>query len=163
MTALDKIVTMTLRVLQLVGAAIVIGLASKYIATDGEDTEFRVRFIVTDIVAAISAFFSFIWLLPFSSNHMNYWVDGVIGIGFAGVSAWLVYMTQKVCGKARLADFERIKAAAHDGASFCDKWKALYVFSLICTVLWLSTALIGCFWVKKNTFKPKAMRKNRRR
>lgn len=97
MAALDKIIMMVLRAFQLVGAVVVISLASKYISSgEGENTEYHSRFIIAVVVSVVSAFFGFIWLLPFSSNHMNYYIDGFLAVANAAVTAWIMWVSTRM-------------------------------------------------------------------
>ncbi|EFZ00746.1 membrane-associating domain protein [Metarhizium robertsii] len=157
MAAWLKIITMALRIAQLICAVIMVGVASYYIrGLESEGLGHISRFIFTDVVAVISAFFAFIWLIPFSSNYMNWYIDGIMCVLLAAAFGWQISYTQRECGKATLSDFEQASEGLDEDASTCAKWRALYVFAVISAALWLVSAAVGFFWVKKHvrTAKP---------
>ncbi|KAF4455107.1 integral membrane [Fusarium albosuccineum] len=152
MAAWSKIVTVALRISQLICAIIMVGIASDYIAKNKEqDLGHLSRFIFTLVVSAFCAFFAFIWLIPFSSNYMNWYIDGIACLFLGGDSGWLIYYSAKKCGEASSSDVGvAVDKFDDDNALPCEKWKALYVFAIISAALWLISAGVGFFWVKKN-------------
>lgn len=93
MAAWLKIVTMALRIAQLICAVIIIAIASEYMAgLKDQDAGHLSRFIFTDVVAAISLFLAFIWLIPFSSNHMNWHLDYILVLLSGAAAGWLIYV-----------------------------------------------------------------------
>ncbi|EQL03704.1 hypothetical protein G6O67_005391 [Ophiocordyceps sinensis] len=151
MAAWLKIVTMALRIAQLICAVIIIAIASEYMAgLKDQDAGHLSRFIFTDVVAAISLFLAFIWLIPFSSNHMNWHLDYILVLLSGAAAGWLIYSSERDCGKAKLSDSQAVSKGLEEGASVCDKWRALYVSAIISGALWLLSAGVGFFWVKKH-------------
>ncbi|CAG7561101.1 unnamed protein product [Fusarium equiseti] len=150
MTAGSKIVTVVLRIAQLICGVVMVGIAGDYIATHkSRDLGHLSRFIYTVAVAAVSAFFAVIWLIPFSSNHLNYYIDAILGILSAGMAGWLIYSSETQCGKADVRDVETLPKYDDKDADWCTKWKALYVFAIISAFAWTVSALVGYCWLRK--------------
>lgn len=94
MAAVSKIMTVVLRIAQIICAISIIGIASNYIATHKSRSLGHLsRFIFADVVAVISTFFAVIWLIPFSSNYMNWYIDALLGVFSAAMAGWLVYVS----------------------------------------------------------------------
>ncbi|KPM46258.1 hypothetical protein AK830_g266 [Neonectria ditissima] len=170
MAAWLKIITMSLRAAELICAAIIIGIASDYIKQSDENLGHLSRFIFTDVAAALAIFFAFIWLIPFSSNYTNWYIDFFIASALAGATGWLVYSSEDSCGKVSLSDIQEAGDAGDDDANICTKWKALYVLSAASVILWIISATVGFFWVRKHrstvktkTSQPKTKTKSRGR
>ncbi|KAK7433057.1 hypothetical protein QQZ08_000530 [Neonectria magnoliae] len=154
---------MALRGAQLICAVVLIGVATHYVKDSDTSIGHRSRFIFTDVAAALSAFFAFIWILPFSSNHMNWSIDLFIALGLAGASGWLIYRSEDQCGKATTSDVGIVTKFRDEHASDCTKWRALYIFAVVSTALWILSAVIGYFWVKKHTVKARSKTKTKGR
>lgn len=169
MAALSKIMTVVLRIAQIICAISIIGVASNYIATHKSRSLGHLsRFIFADVVAVVSTFFAVIWLIPFSSNYMNWYIDALLGVFSAAMAGWLVYVSyfrltmsfnstliivqssEKLCGEINRHDAKAVLDFDDDGATWCTKWKALYVFAIISVALWVISAAVGYFLVKKN-------------
>ncbi|RBR25227.1 uncharacterized protein FIESC28_01962 [Fusarium coffeatum] len=151
MAAVSKIITVVLHIVQIICAISIIGIASNYIATHKSRSLGHLsRFIFADVVAVISTFFAVIWLIPFSSNYMNWYIDALLGVFSAAMAGWLVYSSEKLCGEINRHDAKAVLDFDDVGATWCTKWKALYVFAIISVALWIISAAVGYFWVKKN-------------
>ncbi|KAF9766409.1 hypothetical protein IL306_001195 [Fusarium sp. DS 682] len=160
MAAVSKIMTVVLRIAQLICAVIIVGIASDYIAAhQSRGLGHLSRFIFTVAVAVVSAFFAFIWLIPFSSNYMNCHIDAIMAIFSGAMAGWLIYSSEKQCGEFEMADVKATQKWDDNTADLCTKWKALYVFTLIAAVSWLISAAVGYFWLRKNKKAVKAQYK----
>ena len=94
MAAVSKIMTVVLRITQVICSISIIGIASNYIATyKSRSLGHLSRFIFADVVAGVSTFFAIIWLIPFSSNYMNWYIDAMLGVFSAALAGWLVYVS----------------------------------------------------------------------
>ncbi|KAM0213596.1 hypothetical protein ACHAQD_009249 [Fusarium lateritium] len=151
MAAGSKVMTVVLRIAQLICAVTIAGIAGEYIATNkSRDIGHLSRFIYAVAVAALSALFAVIWLIPFSSNYMNCHIDAILGILSGAMAGWLIYSSETQCGKAKVQDVGAVSEYRNKGAGQCIKWKALYVFAIISAVAWIVSALVGYCWIRKN-------------
>lgn len=91
-----KIITFAIRAAQLICAVVIVGVAGQYIADPIPDKKGDLghlsRFIFAIVFGTLSAIFAIIWLIPFSSNHMNWKFDGVLALPLAAAGGWLVYV-----------------------------------------------------------------------
>ena len=95
------------------------------------------REIYTEVIATVTTFFSFIWLLPFTFNFLHYPLDFLFSVAWFAAFGALVNWIHKVnCGGA----FEWGGLAS---GTYCGRWKAAEAFSFISACLWLASALLG--------------------
>ncbi|KAH7121530.1 integral membrane protein [Dactylonectria macrodidyma] len=171
-----KIVTIAIRAAQLICAVVIVGVAGQYIADPVAERKGDLghlsRFIFTIVFGTLSAFLAAIWLIPFSSNHMNWKFDAILALPLAAGGGWLAYCSIDTCGNPAFSDssdaVKNINVSDDDdqllkpGSSVCTKWRVLYVFSFAAAVLWMISAAVGFFWVKKHFVKPKPKAGRRR-
>jgi uncharacterized membrane protein len=83
--AIDRILSILLRVGQLAFGAVVAGLTGEYLhKTRNQSTWDRKRFIYTVVVAGLSILLALLWLLPFTYAFIHWPVDILLFI------AWIV-------------------------------------------------------------------------
>jgi hypothetical protein len=79
--ALDRIVNIVLRAAELVFAAIVAGVTGEHLHNFRHASSWsQGRFIYTEVVAALSIFFSLLWLVPFSWSFVHWPVDIILSL-----------------------------------------------------------------------------------
>ena len=81
--ALDRIVSIVLRLAELVFACIVAGINGDYLhkADKADASSWEVgRFIYAEVVAGISIFLAIVWLVPFSGTFIHWPVDFIISV-----------------------------------------------------------------------------------
>lgn len=88
--ALDRIVSLVLRVAELAFAAIVAGVNGEFLHESRADSWTLGRSIYAEVVAGISIFLALIWLIPFSSTFIHWPIDLVISICWWAVFGLLV-------------------------------------------------------------------------
>ncbi|KAF5025232.1 hypothetical protein F66182_2698 [Fusarium sp. NRRL 66182] len=141
--ALDRIVSLILRAAELVFAAIVAGVNGEYLHNARGASSWQLgRFIYTEVVAALSILFSLLLLIPFSSSFINWPLDIFISINW-----WIAFgllLIGSSCG--RVFDWDNVAPIRGDQ---CGKMKAVIAFSFLSALLWLVSALIGFFWVRR--------------
>ncbi|KJZ79618.1 hypothetical protein HIM_01087 [Hirsutella minnesotensis 3608] len=141
--ALARLTSMLLRAAQLVFAVIVAAVTgSRLHHSDASSWELG-RFIYTVVVAGISIFLSLIWLLPFSSTMANYASDVFISLLWFASFGLLVNFAGSSCG----AVFDWGNVSPRGDA--CGKLKANIAFAFLSAIVWLASALVGYFWVRK--------------
>jgi len=141
--ALDRIVSMGLRAAELVFAAIVAGVTGDYLHHAHGSSWNLGRFIYTEVVAGLSIFLALIWLIPFSSTFIHWPMDIFISILWWVVFGLLVDLVGGSCGA--IFDWGNVSPRGDQ----CGKFKADIAFAFLSAILWLVSALVGFFWVRK--------------
>ncbi|KAI5462474.1 membrane-associating domain-containing protein [Mariannaea sp. PMI_226] len=142
--ALDRLVSMALRAAELVFAAIVAGVTGDYLHKSRHASSWDLgRFIYTEVVAAISIFLALIWLIPFSGTFIHWPADIFISILWWVSFGLLVDLVGDSCG----AVFNWGNVAPR--GDICGKFKADIAFAFLSALLWLVSALVGYFWVRR--------------
>jgi preprotein translocase subunit SecG len=142
--ALDRIVSLVLRAAELAFAAIVAGINGEFLHKSNADSWALGRNIYTEVVAALAIFFALIWLVPFSATFTHWPLDILISILWWVAFGLLVDDLEKTtCGGV----------FAWGNVSFrgdpCGKAKAVVAFTFLSAVLWLVSAIVGFFWLRR--------------
>lgn len=96
---LADLISMILRLAELVFAAIVLGITSHYLhITQGVSAWDQGRFIYTDVVAALAVILAIIWLFPFSGSFIHWPADLFISIAWFVSFGLLVNWLNGSCG-----------------------------------------------------------------
>lgn len=140
--ALDRIVSMVLRVAELVFAAIVAGVNGEYLHKSDASSWTLGRFIYTEVVAGIAIFLAILRLFPFASHFVSWPVDIFVSILWWVAFGLLVDLVGSGCGGV----FNWSNVAPRGDS--CGKMKAVIAFAFLSAVLWLASALVGFFWVR---------------
>ncbi|KAK2695164.1 hypothetical protein QWA68_006693 [Fusarium oxysporum] len=160
--ALDRIVSLILRAAELVFAAIVAGVNGEYLHNARGASSWQLgRFIYTEVVAALGILFSLLLLIPFSSTFVHWPLDIFMSINWWIVFGLLVDLIGNSCG--RVFDWDNVYPVHGDQ---CGKTKAVIAFSFLSALLWLVSALVGFFWVRRRertVARAEAAHHNRRR
>ncbi|UNI20637.1 hypothetical protein JDV02_006709 [Purpureocillium takamizusanense] len=141
--ALDRVVSLLLRAAELAFAAIVAGVTGEYLHKSGASSWDLGRFIYTEVVAALSIFFALIWLVPFSSTFIHWPVDLLLSVLWWVSFGLLVDLIGSSCGA--VFDWDNVAPRGDQ----CGKFKANIAFAFLSAVLWLASALVGLFWVRR--------------
>ncbi|ORY68790.1 marvel domain-containing protein [Pseudomassariella vexata] len=142
--AMLSLLSMVLRVAELVFACIVAGVNGAYLhAVENTSSWDQARFIFAEVVAGLSILLAIIWLFPFSGSFVHWPVDLVISICWFVAFGLIVRLLDGACGSA--FDWEGIKFR---GVSQCGNWKAIIAFSFLSAICWLVSAIIGFMWVR---------------
>ncbi|KAF5704000.1 integral membrane protein [Fusarium mundagurra] len=160
--ALDRVVSLILRAAELVFAAIVAGVNGEYLHNARSASSWQLgRFIYTEVVAALAILFSLLLLIPFSSTFVHWPLDIFMSINWWIVFGLLVDLIGNSCG--RVFDWDNVHPVHGD---HCGKTKAVIAFSFLSALLWLVSALVGFFWVRRRertVARAEAAHHNRRR
>ncbi|KAF7560881.1 hypothetical protein G7046_g3257 [Stylonectria norvegica] len=147
--ALDRIVSLVLRAAELVFAAIVAGVTGEYLHKSNADSWALGRFIYTEVVAGLSIFLALLWLIPFSATFIHWPLDIFISILWWVVFGLLVdHVMFGSIDREQLRRRLRLVQRAPRGDQ-CGKFKADIAFAFLSALLWLVSALVGFFWVRK--------------
>lgn len=101
------------------------------------------RFIYTEVVAGLSILLALLWLLPFSGGFIHWPVDLVLSIAWFVAFGLIVNYLGGSCGKT--FNWSGIGLRGVN----CGTWKADEAFAFLSAILWLVSALLGIFWVRK--------------
>ncbi|KAK2593983.1 hypothetical protein QQS21_008293 [Conoideocrella luteorostrata] len=142
--ALDRLVSMILRAAELAFAAIVAGVTGDYIHKSDASAWDLGRYIYTVVVAGIAIFLALIWLFPFSGSFIHWPVDIFVSILWWAAFGLLANLLGSTCGALFAWDNVALRGDQ------CGKFKAAIAFSFLSAILWLVSALIGIFWVRKH-------------
>ncbi|KAF5530548.1 integral membrane protein [Fusarium mexicanum] len=160
--ALDRVVSLILRAAELVFAAIVAGVNGEYLHNARGASSWQLgRFIYTEVVAALGMLFSLLLLIPFSSTFVHWPLDIFMSINWWIVFGLLVDLIGNSCGG--VFDWDNVHPVHGDQ---CGKTKAVIAFSFLSALLWLVSALVGFFWVRRRertVARAEAAHHNRRR
>ncbi|KAF3808767.1 hypothetical protein GCG54_00010958 [Colletotrichum gloeosporioides] len=144
--AIDRIVQMIFRAAELAFAAIVTGITGAYLhAHDNASSWDNGRFIYTIVVSSIAMVLALVWLLPFSGSFVHWPMDIFISILWFVSFGLLVNLIGDGCGP--VFDWSNVSPRGDD----CGRHKANIAFTFLSAIVWLASALIGLFWVRRRT------------
>jgi len=144
---LANMISIILRLGELAFAAIVAGLTGVYLASQKGASSWSLgRFIYTEVVAGLSIIFAIIWLIPFSSSFIHWPADFFISVMWFAVFGLLVSWLDGGCGNI----FNWDGITINDNNT-CSQWKANIAFAFLSAILWLVSAILGVYWVRKHT------------
>ncbi|KAI9900020.1 hypothetical protein N3K66_004282 [Trichothecium roseum] len=141
--ALDRILSVVLRLGELAFAAIVAGVTGHFLHQSHAGSWSLGRLIYAEVVAALSLFFALIWLVPFSATFVHWPIDLILSLCWWAVFGLLVDFLGNSCGSV----FHWGNVSPLGG--FCGKFKADIAFSFLSALFWLVSALLGIFWLKR--------------
>ncbi|KAF4507942.1 hypothetical protein G6O67_004387 [Ophiocordyceps sinensis] len=144
MAALDRIVSMILRAAQIGFAVIVAAIVGAHLHRADSSAWSLARFIYTEVVAGISIFLGLIWLLPFSSALSHWPVDIFVSALWWVAFGLLVNLVGTSCGA--VFDWQNVAPRGDE----CGRSKANIAFTFLSAVVWLASAAIGVFWVRRH-------------
>ncbi|KAI8173610.1 hypothetical protein KHU50_004611 [Colletotrichum sp. SAR 10_65] len=137
---------MIFRAAELAFAAIVTGITGAYLhAHDNASSWDNGRFIYTIVVSSISMVLALVWLLPFSGSFVHWPMDVFISILWFVSFGLLVNLIGDGCGP--VFDWSNVSPRGDD----CGRHKANIAFTFLSAIVWLASALIGLFWVRRRT------------
>ncbi|KAI3342481.1 membrane-associating domain-containing protein [Ustulina deusta] len=140
---LTSLVSIILRVAELVFATIVAGINGYYLhAVRHTSSWSQGRFIYAEVVAGIAIFFSLIWLIPFSGSFIHWPVDFLISVTWFIAFGLLVSYLDGSCGA--VFDWNNIAFRGDQ----CGRWKAVIAFSFLSAICWLVSSIVGIIWVR---------------
>ncbi|KAL4895454.1 LCCL domain-containing protein [Aspergillus ambiguus] len=137
MPVVSRLVSIVLRVVEIVCAAIVAGIIGYYLnSLDDLEPWPQARWIYTEVIAGLSILLGLVWLIPFSSGFFSWPLDVLISFAWFAAFGILVDALHKLpCGGVfswgNLIDRNE-----------CGRWKAAEAFSFISAVVWLVSALV---------------------
>ncbi|KAI9795207.1 MAG: hypothetical protein M1833_007289 [Piccolia ochrophora] len=134
---IPRLVSIPLRVGELIFAAVVAGLTGEYLHNYDKANVFpQKRFIYTEVVAGLSILFSLLWLIPFSAGFIHYPIDFVLFVLWIVAFGLLVdYIGPLNCGSV-------FAWGSTFGKGTCQKWKANVAFAFLSAIFWLISALV---------------------
>jgi len=148
--ALPEILSVLLRLAELAFAAIVAGLTGSYLhAARGASAWSLGRLIYTEVVAGLSIFFALVWLLPFSGSFIHWPADLFFSVLWFVAFGLLVDWLGGSCGD--VFDWDGIAVRYGDAAGSCSRLKADLAFVFLSAIMWLVSALVGIYWVRRHT------------
>ncbi|KAI3326144.1 membrane-associating domain-containing protein [Xylariaceae sp. AK1471] len=140
---LTDLVSVILRIAELVFAAIVAGINGEYLHLVRHSSSWdQGRFIYTEVVAGIAIFLSLIWLFPFSSSFIHWPVDFLISVTWFVAFGLLVNYFGGSCGY--VFDWDNVSIRGDQ----CGKWKAVIAFAFLSAICWLVSGIVGIIWVR---------------
>ena len=114
------------------------------------------RYVYTEIVAAFSALFSLIWLIPFTWSMMHYPLDFLTSIAwFASFAALIQWISQDTVTCSGVFGLWFWDGFTHD--YYCAEYKTVEGLALINAFLWLFSAFLVSFWVENDWVEPNHM------
>ncbi|RYO90338.1 hypothetical protein DL764_008457 [Monosporascus ibericus] len=141
---LTDLLSMVLRVAELVFAAIVAGVNGHYLRMISNTSDWhQARFIYTEVVAGLAMLLALIWLFPFSGSFVHWPVDLFISICWFAAFGVLVHYLDGSCG--RVFAWGNVTVL---GDNPCGRFKAIIAFSFLSAICWLVSAIIGVMWVR---------------
>jgi len=147
--ALPEILSIILRLAELAFAAIVAGLTGSYLhAARGASAWDLGRLIYTEVVAGLSIFFALIWLLPFAGSFIHWPADLFFSVLWFVAFGLLVDWLGGSCGD--VFDWNGIAVRGGEAGS-CNRLKADVAFVFLSAIMWLVSALVGIYWVRRHT------------
>ncbi|KAF9894555.1 hypothetical protein FE257_006440 [Aspergillus nanangensis] len=141
MPVISRLVSIVLRVVEIVCAAIVAGIVGYYLhSIDHVDAWPKARWIYTEVIAAFSIVFGVIWLIPFSSGFFSWPLDVLISLAWFAAFGLQVDAIQKgSCGYV-------FSWGNITDNNVCGRWKAAEAFSFIAAIAWLVSGLVGIWF-----------------
>ncbi|KAI9035362.1 MARVEL domain-containing protein [Aspergillus affinis] len=149
MPVVSRLVSIVLRVAEIVCAAVVAGIIGHYLAAfDNIDPWPQARWIYSEVVAGLSILLALIWLIPFSSSFFSWPFDIVISLAWFAAFGILVDAIHKLsCGS-----IWHWGGITHNNS--CSRWKAAEAFAFISAIVWLVSGIVGIwftFRVRRST------------
>ncbi|OJJ48344.1 hypothetical protein ASPZODRAFT_150592 [Penicilliopsis zonata CBS 506.65] len=141
MPVISRIVSIALRVAQIVFAAIVAGVIGWYLAhfTTHGNVWPQARWIYTEVVAGLSILLGLLWLIPFSWGFFSWPFDLVISFAWFAAFGILVNAIHKFdCGGV-------FRWTLFTNNSSCGRWKTAEAFSFLSAIVWLASALLHSY------------------
>ncbi|CAN8105786.1 unnamed protein product [Discula destructiva] len=143
---LTDILSMILRIAELVFAAVVAGITGHYLHLQKGQSSWQLgRFIYTEVVAGLSILLSILWLLPFAGSFIHWPIDLVLSIAWFAAFGLIVSWLGGSCGNT--FDWSNLGLRG----SNCGTWKTDEAFAFLAAICWLVSALLGLRWVRKHT------------
>lgn len=140
---LARVISIILRIAELVFATIVAGINGNYLHELRHASSWsQGRFIYTEVVAGIAIFFSLIWLIPFSGSFVHWPIDLFISIIWFAAFGLLVDYLGDSCGA--VFDWNNVRIRGDQ----CGQWKAVMAFSFLSAICWLASSIVGIVWVR---------------
>lgn len=144
---LADLFSIILRLAELAFAAIVAGLTGVYLdANKGASSWSLGRHIYTVVVAGLSIIFAIIWLFPFSGSFIHWPTDFVISVMWFVAFGLLVDWLDGACGN--VFDWDGIDI---NDRNSCTELKANIAFAFLSAIVWLVSAILGIYWVRRHT------------
>ncbi|KAK0638908.1 membrane-associating domain-containing protein [Cercophora newfieldiana] len=144
---LADILSIILRLAELAFAAIVAGLTGVYLAANKGASSWSLgRFIYTEIVAGLSIIFAIVWLFPFSGSFIHWPTDFIISVMWFVAFGLMVDWLNGACGNV----FNWDGITINDNNT-CSQWKANVAFAFLSAIVWLVSAILGIYWVRRHT------------
>lgn len=142
---LTDLFSIILRLGELAFAAIVAGITGEFLhQSQGASSWELGRHIYSIVVAAISIVLAVVWLIPFSGSFIHWPADFLISVMWFVSFGLLVDWLNGGCGYV----FNWGGILGHD--NFCAKQKANVAFAFLSAILWLVSALLGIYWVRRH-------------
>ncbi|BCS29437.1 MARVEL domain-containing protein [Aspergillus puulaauensis] len=141
MPVLSRLVSIVLRIAQVVFGAVVAGIVGWFLHTfDNTDVWPKPRWIYTEVIAAISILFGLVWLIPFSSGFFTWPLDLLISF------AWFAAFGIQVDANRRLGCGSIWHWGSITDNTWCGRWKASQAFSFLSAIVWIASALVGIWF-----------------
>jgi len=143
MHLLDDIFSMGLRIGELAFAAVVAGITGAYLQSVNDESNSdatKIRFIYTEVVAALSLLLALLWLFPFSGTFVHWPIDLLLFVCWIVAFALLV----NFIGPLDCGNIFYWGDITQEGV--CQRWKADVAFAFLSAIFWLASALLG-LWV----------------
>lgn len=144
MPVITRIVSLALRVGELIFATVVAGLIGSYLHDfDKKNAWPKKRFVYTEVIAGVSILLSLLWLLPFASSIFGWPMDLILAAAWFAAFALLVdSLHGQDCGRT-------FNWSGITNSGLCNRWKAAEAFSFLSAIFWLVSAIIGLWAMAK--------------
>ncbi|EXJ94056.1 hypothetical protein A1O1_02449 [Capronia coronata CBS 617.96] len=145
MPVISRILSIALRVAEIAFAAVVAGLVGSYLHDYRSDSGLPLaRFIYVEIIAGISILLGLLWLLPFASGFFHWPVDLLLSFAwFAAFGLLVNYVNRTTCG-GHTFDWGHLTRGG-----FCQRWRSTEAFSFLSAIIWLASALLGLWFIRR--------------
>ncbi|SZF01335.1 unnamed protein product [Blumeria hordei] len=142
---LADIISLFLRVCELIFSAIVIGLTASWLhANRGIRLSPHNRFIYTEVVAALAFLVALFLVLPFTRNYMHWPVDVFIFITTMIAFGLMVNYSRNSCNG--IGNQGRLTSAGRG----CDNFKTDISFIFLTSIFFLASAILGFHYTRRN-------------
>ncbi|KAE8352793.1 membrane-associating domain-containing protein [Aspergillus coremiiformis] len=141
MPVVSRLVSIVLRLVEIICAVIVAGIIGYYLVSLNDLEAWpQARWIYTEVVAGVSILLGLIWLIPFSFSFFSWPFDVVISLAWFAAFGILVDAIHKFsCGSI----WAWGSIVQND---VCGRWKAAEAFSFISACVWLISAVVGIWF-----------------
>ncbi|KAI1907152.1 hypothetical protein LOZ12_001261 [Ophidiomyces ophidiicola] len=141
MPIISRVVSIILRVGELIFAAVVAGIVGSYLHDfDKADAWPQARWIYTEVIAGLSILLALLWLLPFSSSFFTWPIDMLLSFAWLAAFGLLVNTLRRFdCGG--IFEWGHIT-----DRNICSRWKASEAFSFLSAIFWMVSALVGIWF-----------------